>query len=323
MHDTHPAGEDRGQPGEVGRGTASPSLPIGRPHSVDAVTIGNEIREFLISRRGRLTPEQIGLRNYGGRRRVSGLRREEVAMVAGISVEYYTQLERGNVSGVSEDVLHAVVRALQLDDVERTHLFHLVRAAKQLPVKANQTPIKVRPGVQRVLDSMTDAIAFVRNGRQDVLSSNRLGYALYADLFANPQRPANLARFVFLDPQARDFYVDWNGIADAAAFNLRAAAGRDPYDRALTELVGELSMRSDDFRERWASQDVRQYRSGTQRFRHPLVGELELGYEALVVTASLDEIIIVYTAEPDSPSHAALQHLANWSGGHAVPDRER
>jgi len=286
------------------------------------VTIATEIREFLTSRRGRLTPEQIGLRNYGGRRRVSGLRREEVAMVAGISAEYYTQLERGNVTGVSEDVLEAVVRALQLDDVERAHLFHLVRAAKQLPVKANHTPLPVRPGVQRVLDSMTDAIAFVRNSRLDVLSANRLGYALYADLFANPQRPANLARFVFLDPRSRDFYVDWNGIADAAAFNLRATAGRDPYDRALTELVGELSMRSEDFRQRWASQDVSQYRTGTQRFRHPLVGELELGYEALTVTASLDEIIIVYTAEPNSPSQAAMQRLANWSAVDATPARE-
>jgi transcriptional regulator with XRE-family HTH domain len=290
---------------------------------VKDVTVASEIREFLTSRRGRLTPEQIGLRNFGGRRRVSGLRREEVAMVAGISAEYYTQLERGNVNGVSEDVLEAVVRALQLDDVERTHLFHLVRAAKQLPVKANQTMPDVRPGVQRVLDSMIDAIAFVRNSRLDVLSANRLGYALYADLFANPQRPVNLARFVFLDPRARDFYVDWNGIADAAAFNLRATAGRDPYDRALTDLVGELSMRSEDFRQRWASQDVSQYRSGTQRFRHPLVGELELGYEALAVTASLDEIIIVYTAEPDSPSHAAMQRLANWSAGQVVPRRER
>ena len=277
------------------------------------VSIGSEIREFLTSRRGRLTPEQVGLRNYGGRRRVSGLRREEVAMVAGISAEYYTQLERGSVRGVSEDVLDAVGRALQLNDVERAHLFHLVRAAKQRPVKASKASHHVRPGVQRVLDSMTEAVAFVRNSRQDVLSANRLGYALYADLFANPQRPANLARFVFLDPRARDFYVDWNGIADAAAFNLRATAGRDPYDRALTDLVGELSMRSDDFRERWASQDVRQYRSGTQRFRHPLVGELELAYEALAVTAALDEIIIVYTAEPNSPAQAALQRLTNWS----------
>jgi len=275
------------------------------------VSIGGEIREFLTSRRARITPEQAGLRHYGGRRRVSGLRREEVAMIAGISAEYYTQLERGNVSGVSEDVLDAIARTLQLDDVERAHLFHLVRAAKQLPVKADKTAPHVRPGVQRVLDSMTDAVAFVRNSRQDVLSANPLGYALYADLFANPQRPANLARFVFLDPRAREFYVDWNGIADAAAFNLRATAGRDPYDRALTDLVGELSMRSDDFRERWASQDVRQYRTGTQRFRHPLLGELELAYEALAVTAALDQIIIVYTSEPNSPTHDALRRLAN------------
>lgn len=277
------------------------------------VAIGTEIREFLTTRRARITPAQAGLRHYGGRRRVAGLRREEVALIAGISAEYYTQLERGNVHGVSEDVLDAVARALQLDDVERTHLFHLVRAAKQLPAKPNTATIQLRPAVQQVLDAMTHAVAFVRNSRQDVLSANRLGYALYADLFANPERPANLARFVFLDPRAKDFYVDWDGIADAAAFNLRAAAGRDPYDRALTELVGELSMRSDDFRERWASHDVRQYRTGTQRFRHPLVGELECDYEALAVTGSIDEIIIVYTAAPDSAAEAALHRLANWS----------
>jgi len=295
------------------RGTAGTSLPRPPTGSVVVVAIGTEIREFLTSRRGRIPPDQAGLRAGGGRRRVTGLRREEVALLAGISVEYYTQLERGKVRGVSEDVLDAIARSLQLDDVERSHLLHLVRAAKQLPTKPTKADTEVRPGVQRVLDSITDAVAFVRNSRQDMLTANRLGYALYADLFANPQRPANLARFVFLDPLARDFYVDWDGIADAAAFNLRAAAGRDPYDRALTELVGELSVRSEDFRERWASHDVRQYRTGTQRFRHRLVGELEFAYEALDVTASIDEIIIVYTAAPGSPTADALKVLTGSS----------
>ena len=275
---------------------------------------GNEIREFLTTRRARITPDQAGLRDYGRRRRVSGLRREEVAMLAGISVEYYTQLERGTVRGVSEDVLDAIARALQLDDVERTHLFDLVRAAKQRPAKGRKSAEHVRPGVQRLLDSMTEAAAFVRNSRLDILSANRLGYALYSEVFATPDRPANLARFVFLDPRARDFYVHWDGIADAGAGSLRAAAGRDPYDRDLTDLVGELSMRSDDFRERWAAHDVRQYQAGTQRFCHPLVGELTLNYEALDLAADVDQILVAYTVEPDSPSQEALRRLANWAG---------
>lgn len=274
---------------------------------------GNEIREFLTTRRARLSPAQAGLSAYGSRRRVSGLRREEVALLAGISVEYYTQIERGNVRGVSEDVLQAVARALQLDEVERTHLFDLVRAAKQRPARGRRTPERVRPGVQRLLDAITEAAAFVRNGRLDVLSANRLGSALYSEAFSNPERPTNLARFVFLDPQSRRFYEDWDGIADAAVGNLRAEAGRDPYDRDLTDLVGELSMRSEDFRFRWASHDVHEYRTGSQPFCHALVGNLTLSYEALQVAADPGQILIVYTAEPESASQNALQRLANWS----------
>lgn len=274
---------------------------------------GNEIREFLTSRRARLTPAEAGLAAYGGRRRVPGLRREEVALLAGISVEYYTQIERGSVRGVSEDVLETVARALHLDDVERAHLFDLVRAAKQRSARSRRTPEAVRPGVQRLLDSITDAAAFVRNRRLDILSANRLGYALYSEVFANPDRPANLARFVFLDPQSRRFYRDWNGIADACVGNLRAEAGRDPYDRDLTDIVGQLSTRSDDFRVRWASHDVQEYRNGVQPFHHPLVGELDLGYEALQVMADVGQILIVYTAQPGSDSQDALNRLAEWS----------
>jgi transcriptional regulator with XRE-family HTH domain len=274
---------------------------------------GSEIREFLTTRRARLTPQQAGLRAYGSRRRVSGLRREEVALLAGISVEYYTQIERGSVRGVSEDVLEAVARALRLDEVERSHLFDLARAAKQRPGTARQTPEKVRPGVQRFLQTITEAAAFVRNGRLDILTANPLGYALYSEVFANPARPANLARFVFLDPQSKRFYRDWDGIADATVGNLRAEAGRDPYDHELTELVGELSMRSEDFLVRWASHDVRQYRSGTQPFHHPLVGDLTLHYEALQLAADIGQILIVYTADPNTPAQHALDRLANWS----------
>ena len=277
------------------------------------MALGSEIREFLTTRRGRITPELAGLHAYGTRRRVSGLRREEVAMLAGISVEYYTQLERGSVRGVSEDVLEAVARALQLDEVERSHLLDLVRAAKQRrPVRRRRAQEIVRPGVQRLLDSMTHAAAFVRNSRLDILSANALGFSLYSEAVANPERPTNLARFVFLDRRARGFYGDWDGIADAAAGSLRAAAGRDPYDPDLTDLVGELSMRSGDFRERWAAHDVRQYETGLQHFRHPLVGDLTLGYEALSVLAESDQVVVAYTAELASPASEALQRLAAW-----------
>jgi transcriptional regulator with XRE-family HTH domain len=273
---------------------------------------GNEIREFLTTRRARVTPEQAGLRAYGTRRRVSGLRREEVAMLAGISVEYYTQLERGTVRGASDDVIEAVIRALQLDEVERAHLFDLVHAAKQRPARRRQPPREIRPSVQRVLDTITDAAAFIRNGRLDILSANGLGYALYSEAFSNPDRPMNLARFVFLDPRSRTFYRDWDGIADAAAGSLRAEAGRDPYDRDLTDLVGELSMRSDDFRTRWTAHDVRQYDVGIQRFHHELVGDLDLVYEALEPVADIGLTIIVYAADPGSPSQEALDQLRSW-----------
>ena len=292
---------------------AAAPYEAGYSPTVDSVGSGNEIREFLTTRRARVTPERAGLRAYGGRRRVSGLRREEVALLASISVEYYTQLERGNVRGVSEEVLEAIARALQLNEVERTHLFDLVRAAKRRPARSRRTPERVRPGVQRVLDTITGSAPFVRNGRLDILSANRLGYALYSEAFANPDRPVNLARFVFLDQQSRTFYADWEGIADAGVGSLRAEAGRDPYDQDLTDLVGELSMRSEDFRARWASHDVRQYRSGTQPFHHPLVGDLTLSYEALQLTADIGLTLIVYAAEPGSPSQQALNRLASWS----------
>jgi hypothetical protein len=213
---------------------------------------------------------------------------------------------------VSEDVLNAVARALHLDNVERTHLFDLVRTLKQRPARGRRPREHVRPPVQQLLDAITDAAAFVRTTRLDVLSANRLGYSLYCDAFANPDRPVNLARFVFLDRRARDFYVDWDGLADASVGSLRVEAGRDPYDRELTELVGELSMRSDDFRGRWAAHGVGEYRAGVQQFRHPLVGDLTLNYEALGLLADPGQVMVVYTAEPASPSQEALLRLATW-----------
>jgi len=243
---------------------------------------------------------------------VPGLRREEVALLAGISIEYYTRLERGNARGVSDEVLEALARALQLDEVERAHLIDLVRTANAArPARRRATPQRVRPSVQRLLDSMTGTAAFVRNGRLDVLSANQLGYALYAPAFGDPARPVNLARFIFLDPRSMEFYGDWDGIAHAAVGSLRAEAGRDPYDRALTDLVGELSLRSQEFRVRWAAHDVDYYRSGVQPFRHPLVGDLTLDYDVLELPADPGQSIVAYTAEPGSPARQALDLLVS------------
>jgi transcriptional regulator with XRE-family HTH domain len=279
--------------------------------------VRGEIRQFLITRRAKITPEQAGLRFYGANRRVPGLRREEVALLAGISIEYYTRLERGNATGVSSEVLDAIARALQLDDVERAHLTDLVKTANAARPARRRTRQQVRPSVQQILDAMTGAAAFVRNGRLDVLSAKQLGYALYSPVFASSARPVNLARFIFLDPHSTEFYRDWDGIAAAAVGSLRAEAGRDPYDRALTDLVGELSTRSEQFRVRWAAHDVEYYRSGVQPFHHPVAGDLTLDYDALEIPADPGLTIIAYTAEPGSPARQALGLLASRA---ATPD---
>jgi transcriptional regulator with XRE-family HTH domain len=274
----------------------------------------DDIREFLISRRGKITPEQAGLPDYGSKRRVTGLRREEVSMLAGISVEYYTRLERGNASGVSEDVLEGIVRALQLDEAERSHLFDLVRSANATrPARRRPTQERVRPTVQRVLDAMTEVPAYVRNGRLDILATNSLGHALYGPVFEDPVRPANTARFVFLSPRASEFFVDWDTVANDAVAILRAEAGRDPHDRRLSDLIGELSTRSEAFRVRWAAHNVKFHRTGVKRLRHPVVGDLTLAYEALELSGDVGQRINVYTAEPGSPSHQALNLLASWT----------
>jgi transcriptional regulator with XRE-family HTH domain len=277
----------------------------------------NEIRDFLTSRRGKITPEQAGLPAYGGKRRVTGLRREEVAMIAGVSVDYYTRLERGNLTGVSDSVLDAVARALQLDEAEHAHLFDLARAANTSAATARtrRRPGRqqVRPGVQRLLDAMVTAPAYVRNGRMDVLGANQLGRATFAPLFADPAQPPNIARFMFLDPAAQDFYVEWDRLAGDTVALLRAEAGRDPYDRALSDLIGQLSTRSETFRSLWAAHNVRFHRSGTKHFRHPVVGDLTLTYESLDLTADAGLRLNAYSAEPGTPSEDALNLLASWA----------
>jgi len=272
----------------------------------------DSVKEFLSSRRAKITPDKAGLPAYGGNRRVPGLRREEVAMLAGVSVDYYNRLERGNLQGVSESVLDSISKALQLDEAEHAHLFDLARAANMSPAKRRKSsPQKVRPSVQRLLDAMTDAPAWVRNNRHDFLAGNRLGFALYADMFVDPVRPANSARFVFLSEKSQDFYPNWERTADDVVAMLRSEAGSNPYDRDLSDLIGELSTRSETFRTRWAAHNVRFHRTGTKHLHHAEVGDLELSYEAMELTSDPGLTFLAYTAEPGSPSADALKVLAS------------
>jgi transcriptional regulator with XRE-family HTH domain len=277
--------------------------------------VRGEIREFLSTRRAKISPAQAGLPTYGGdRRRVLGLRREEVALLAGISSEYYTRLERGNATGVSDSVIDGIAHALHLDDAERTHLLDLLRSAGTTR-RPRRRPARqrVRPTVQRVLDSMVGTPGFVLNGRLDLLAANQLGRALFSPIYADPARPPNTARFMFLDPQATEFFCDWDKVANDTVALLRAEAGRDPYDRSLSELIGELSTRSNEFRGRWAAHHVRIHTSGVKRFHHPVVGDLELAFESFPLAADPSQSLLTYTAEPGSPSQDALRLLASWA----------
>lgn len=273
-----------------------------------------EFADFLASRRAKLTPEQAGLPVYGGNRRVAGLRREEVALMAGVSVDYYVKLERGNARGVSESVLEGVARALQLDEAERIHLFdlaHTINSAGRPPRRGPKP--QVRPSVQRILDSMTTTPAYVRNRRLDILATNPLGRALIAPVFKDPHRPASLARFMFLDPAAAEYYQDWERIASDIVASLRSEAGRDPHDKALQDLIGELSTRSDLFRTRWAAHNVRLHRTGVKHLHHPVVGDLILDFDAMELPADTGLTIIAYSAQPASPSADNLRLLASWA----------
>ncbi|WP_019544378.1 helix-turn-helix transcriptional regulator [Streptomyces sulphureus] len=287
-----------------------------------------EVREFLTSRRAKITPQQAGL-PAGPRRRVPGLRRSEVAALADVSVEYYAKLERGNLAGVSPAVLEAVARALQLDDAERAHLLRLAQAAdgtdtltrpRRRATTRQWTPHR---SLQWVLDAVTAGPACVRNGRMDILAVNPLARAFYTDLYATPGNQANLARFQFLDPSSRRFYPDWETFADMAVAILRTEAGRNPYDKDLHDLVGELSTRSEEFRTRWGAHNVRHHGTGTKHFLHPSVGELTLAFEDLEMAATPGLTLTVYTAEPGSPSEEALRLLASWAATHETPSAQQ
>ncbi|WP_326943726.1 helix-turn-helix transcriptional regulator [Amycolatopsis sp. NBC_01307] len=275
----------------------------------------DEVREFLVSRRAKITPEQAGLPG-GTRRRVPGLRRSEVAALADVSVEYYAKLERGNLGGASPAVLEAVARALLLDEAERAHLLHLAQAAEGADVLARP---RRRPGrqwmphrsLQWTLDAITAGAAFVNNGRLDVLAENQLARAFYRDMYAGGSTP-NVARFQFLDAAARRFYADWDLAADMTVDVLRTEAGRNPHDKGLHDLVGELSTRSDEFRGRWGAHNVRRHGAGEKHFRHPIVGDLTLTWETMAMAAEPGLTLVVYTAEPGSPSAEALALLASW-----------
>lgn len=279
--------------------------------------VRDEIRDFLTGRRARITPEEAGLSAFGANRRVPGLRREEVAMLAGVSVDYYIRLERGDARGASEEVVDGVARALHLDGAERAHLRDLLRSADTVSVADAEA---VRPSVRRIVDAMAGMPAMVRNRRLDILHANPLGYALYSEMYRDPTRPANPARFLFLGRPSGIFSEDWGKAASDMVALLRAEYGRNPTDRALSELIDELSTGSPEFRERWEDHEVLFHRTGVGHFHHPAVGDLTLIYEDLDVAADPGQTILVFTAEPGSESEEGLRRLAEWASGHDPTD---
>ncbi|MGD7003357.1 helix-turn-helix transcriptional regulator [Corynebacterium halotolerans] len=274
-----------------------------------------EVREFLTTRREKITPEQVGL-PAGTNRRVKGLRRSEVATLAGVSVEYYTRIERGAISGVSPEVLDSLARALRLDDAERAHLFDLAHAASPVarPLRRRTTKTWApHQSLQWALDAVTAGPAFVRNGRMDLLAVNQLARAFYTELYDMPGQPPNIARHLFLDDRAREFYPDWETMAEVTVAILRTEAARDPHNKELHDLIGELSTRSGEFRERWGAHNVRHHGTGFKTFRHPVVGEMTLAYEGLNMEAEPGLTWTIYTAEPGSDAAERMQLLASWA----------
>ncbi len=270
-----------------------------------------QVSDFLRSRRDRISPEQAGIIG-GGRRRVPGLRREEVAMLTGVSVEYYARMERGELGGVSTEVLDALARALRLDDAETDHLHALGRAAAPAPLRRKRpvAPV-VTPEFQQFLDAVTGAVMWVRDRRMDFVAANALGKALYAPMLNDPANRANTARFVFLNPAAQNFFPDWEQDADNIVATLHMYAGENPRDRKLTDLIGELVTRSDTFRYRWGKHNVRHHRGGVKRIHHPAVGDLEFSYQAMDLPANPEWFLFAYTAEPGSPTEERMKLLGS------------
>ena len=306
--------------------TAPPGCPVRTSHAgeaahtVEAMSTKDEVREFLVSRRANVTPQQAGIADFGGERRVPGLRREEVAMLAGVSPDYYTRLERGNIRGASEGVLGAVARALQLNDAEREYLFDLARTAPATAAARDRKPVaqSVRTSVQRVLDNLTIP-AIVHSSNQDLIAANLMGRALYAPHFDTDGTP-NVARFIFLDHRAEDYYVDWATARRTAAAIMRLEAGRDPLNRELTALIGELSTRSPQFRADWAGHDVHEHSTGIKSFRHPEVGRITVAFDVFAMPGEAGLQIVTYSPPPNTGSAEKLALLASWA---ATQETER
>jgi transcriptional regulator with XRE-family HTH domain len=281
-----------------------------------------ELKEFLRSRRARLTVDDVEVRGTRAARRVPGLRREEVAQLAGVSVDYYSRLEQGRPLNVSDEVLDAIGRALRLDDLERAHLFQIARINPRRRRRRSPARVqRVRPGIRRVLDTLDDvAPAFVFGRRMDVLATNRLARALMTDFEALPPRERNMLRYTFLDESTRELYADWEDVARENVAVLRLDAGRHPDDPLLAELVGELAVKSPQFRRWWADHDVRERSHGTKRYHHPLVGDLTIDYESVSLPGDPDQTLCIYTAEPGSASENALRLLAGWTAAPGAPD---
>src|SRR4051794_11925093 len=287
----------------------------------------SEVREFLTTRRAKVTPQDVGLPDVG-QRRVPGLRRGEVAALAGVSVEYYSKLERGALGGVSASVLDAIARALRLDDAERAHLFHLAQAADgtsqiMRPRRRSRRIWTPSPALSWVLDSITGGPALVRNGRMDLLATNQLGRAMHSSLYERASGPVpNFARYTFLDEDAQRFYPDWDTAADTCVAILRTEAGRDPRDRLMHDLVGQLATRSQEFRRRWSSHDVRLHGAGTKNFHHTVVGDLELAYESVDMVSDPGLTLTIYAAEPASRTAQALALLGSLAASTTVAEPE-
>jgi len=297
--------------GGTGRDSLAGSLRL----RVECMDNRAEVREFLISRRAKVDPKEVGLPE-GTNRRVAGLRRSEVATLAGVSVEYYTKLERGAISGASPEVLHAVAKALRLNDAERAHLFDLAHAASPVarpPRRRNPKSWTPHPSLQWTLDAITVGPAFVRNGRMDLLAANALGRAFYQDAYDMPGQLPNIARFTFLDPRAFTFYPDWDSFAEITVSILRTEAGRDRHNKELHDLIGELSTRNEEFRRLWGAHDVRHHGTGFKTFHHSVVGEMTLAYEGMEMESEPGLTLTIYAAEPGSPSAERMQLLASWA----------
>ncbi|MEU4171540.1 helix-turn-helix transcriptional regulator [Streptomyces sp. NPDC026665] len=270
-----------------------------------------ELSEFLRSRRARLKPEDVGMPDFGRHRRVPGLRREELAQLAGVSVAYYTRLEQGHGRNVSAEVLDAIAKALRLTDAEHNHLTHLAKP-KQHKKKQAARPQQVRGSLRQLLDTLDGVPAYITGRRSDVLVWNRMAAAVFGDWSELPPQERNWARMVFLRPEYRDLFVEWEQKAIDIVCLLRMDAGCHPDDPRLAALVGELSVKSEDFRRLWATHDVKEKSHGVKLLRHPLVGDLALQFESFRLVGDTELALVTYHAEPGSGSAEALRLLASW-----------